>query len=181
MSRFRRRPSRVAFTLVELLVVITMIALLSSLAYPAFRNSIRKAQSVSCSQNLKEIGLAVQAYVNDNSGTYPEINQTAPPLPYDSSVPGLVGVLGAYGVTTNVTQCPVDFAQGSTSAFATYGSSYEWAPILDDEALNAPVVYPRPGVSFQINPARTRLCTDFNGIHNGRMNALYADGHVVAK
>ena len=178
-SFFRRRL--LAFTLVELLVVIAIIALLVGVTLPNMQPVILRAKSAQCAANLRAIGLAVTQAASDNNNTYPEINQTAPPLPYGSGVPGLVGVLGPYGITTNTIQCPVDLASGVASSFTKYGSSYEWAPIVDDEAVNAPVVYPRPGVSFPLNSSRARLCTDFLPLHRGKMNALYGDGHVTAR
>lgn len=178
-SPLARKRSRVAFTLVELIVVIGIIALMGSLLQPALMMAYKKAQSAQCVANLRSIGTAVQLAAQDNNNTYPEINQTAPPLPYGSDVGGLVSVLGPYGITTNAVQCPLDI-NGKPSAFQQYGSSYEWSPIPDDEAVNAVVVYPRPGVAFPISSSRTRLCMDFYGVHRGRSNAVYADGHVSA-
>ena len=121
-SLFRCRSRwRPAFTLVELLVVIAIIALLAGLALPNFSASVKRAQSTVCGQNLHGIGVAVLSYATDNNEVLPEINQTAPPLPYPSSVPGIIGVLGTYGLSTNTIQCPVDMASGATSNFAQYG------------------------------------------------------------
>ena len=90
---FRHRRRVLAFTLVELLVVLGIISILASLAYPGYTQYLLKAKSLKCANNLRSIGIAVNLAATDNNNIYPEINQTAPPLPYDSSVPGLVGVL----------------------------------------------------------------------------------------
>jgi prepilin-type processing-associated H-X9-DG protein len=90
---------------------------------------------------------------------------------------GLVGVLGPYGVITNTIQCPVDMAQGSASSFHLYGSSYEWNPVLDD-GIDPVTVLPVGTVSVNVNSSRVRVCTDFVAIHNGKVNALYGDGHT---
>jgi len=105
-----------SFTLVELLVVLAIIALLASLMQPAFKSAIAKAQSLTCTANLRTIGTAVSLAAADNNNLLPEIDQAATPI-YSppGSVGGLASVLGPYGVSTNVTQCPVDMASGSSS------------------------------------------------------------------
>jgi len=175
--RCRRRP---AFTIVELLVVITIVALMAGLVAPNLQMGILKAQSTMCAEQLRGIGAAVLSYATDNNDFIPEINQTAPPLPYPSSVPGIVGVLRSYGVSTNTVQCPVDMGQGATSSFQKYGSSYEWNPVLDDgtDPVTAIAIGP---MQITVNPSRVRICTDFLPIHRGKMNALYADGHSRAR
>ena len=175
----RRRP---AFTIVELLVVIAIIALMAGLLAPNVQIGILKAQSTQCAEQLHGIGAAVLSYATDNNDYLPEINQMAPisPPAYPSSVPGIVGVLGSYGVTTNTIQCPTDMTQGAGSSFQKYGSSYEWNPVLDDgtDPVTAIAIGP---MQITVNPSRVRVCTDFLPIHRGRMNALYADGHSKAR
>ena len=178
-SRTRRHP-RQAFTLVELLVVIAIISLLISLSSPALSGALNKAQSMKCAANLRQIGIAVSLAAADNNNTYPEINQTAPPLPYPTTVPGLVGVLGPYNITIHSIQCPMDMGAGANSAYTIYGSSYEWTPAFDDESTAAPQLYITPTMVIPVNATRVRLCSDFNGVHRGRQNVLYGDGHVTS-
>lgn len=59
-----------AFTLVELLVVIAIIAILAGLSFGALNRISAKADDVTCLSHLRQIGIAIQLYVNDN-GTYP--------------------------------------------------------------------------------------------------------------
>ena len=70
-TNYRHGPSLRGFTLVELLVVIGIIAVLISILLPALNRARASAQKVQCASNLKQIGLAVIMYANNNKGAVP--------------------------------------------------------------------------------------------------------------
>lgn len=67
-SANQRKEHVRAFTLIELLIVIAIIAILSAMLLPVLSRGRLSAQSAVCQGNLRELGLAAQMYWNDNGG-----------------------------------------------------------------------------------------------------------------
>lgn len=69
--------SRKGFTLIELLVVIAIIAILAAILFPVFTQAREAAKGSKCINNLKQIGLAMQSYIDDCDGRFPPAESVA--------------------------------------------------------------------------------------------------------
>jgi len=69
---------RAGFTLVELLVAIAIIAVLAALLAPALAEALMLADRATCASNLRQLGLALKMYLNDNNGMFFPIRETEP-------------------------------------------------------------------------------------------------------
>ena len=80
MKRTRRVRAAGAFTLVELLVVIGIIAVLMAILLPALNRARESANRASCLSNVRQLTTATIMYVNENKGYLPEAGSTNTPL-----------------------------------------------------------------------------------------------------
>ena len=91
-----------AFTLIELLVVISIIAILAGIALPVFGGVMGRARATQSASNLRQLGLGVQAYLNDNDSVMVSGTDT-----FVVTTTGSDG-LSKYVPGANVWQAPLD-------------------------------------------------------------------------
>jgi prepilin-type N-terminal cleavage/methylation domain-containing protein len=108
------------FTLIELLVVIAIIAILAAMLLPALAAAKRKAQRISCVNNIKEDSLAFRIWEGDNGDRYPQAVSTTQGGASDAVYHGIQQGQSAYGVanvfcvmsnelsTPKILNCPSD-------------------------------------------------------------------------
>jgi prepilin-type N-terminal cleavage/methylation domain-containing protein/prepilin-type processing-associated H-X9-DG protein len=187
------------FTLIELLVVIALIAILISIGYPALIGALERAKVTKDMNNLRQIGVATQLYLNDNDGAIFSttvaggiwMQQLATKYvsawkifqsPFDrrgASDSGTVAPVspisyGINGVVPTIIGMSVDKIT-SPSVFILF------APAQDSSAavnFQGTAVTATPGVTEFAGTSNAGLAT--GGTHSSRtkINALFADWHV---
>ena len=193
------RAARDAFTLIEMLVVIAIIAILAGLLFPVFSTARAKARSTQCLSNLKQIGSAVFMYADDYDGRFPWgidcADRYVPQLwtmfpQYQAKIPSmprLKQVLDPYVHSDEVWHCPADRGyshledspfrlEAQPTAFEALGNSYMYQTLITF----------RGGLISQLgDPVNTKVFFDGHGSWHGgdahsqrRWNVVYGDGHA---
>ena len=120
---------KTAFTLIELLVVIAIIAILAAILFPVFAKVREKARQAGCASNLKQLGLGIVQYNQDNDECFPLIgyeakNQTNgnPSLDIDRTSLWYNGV-DPYIKSRAVGHCPSDSLQANKRQLSNVNGS----------------------------------------------------------
>ena len=133
-----------AFTLIELLVVIVVIAILATIAFPVYTGVVERARVTQDMNNLRQVGLGIQTYLNDNDQVLPATTTwpgtTAAPVLYPK-----------YIATRKVFQSPFDKRTPSESDAAP--------PVPISYSITAKMYAVAPGINRNmtsvVSPAST--------------------------
>jgi len=150
--------NRRGFTLIELMIVISIIAILALVLFPLYAKAREASRRVSCASNLEQIGMALNMYAQAYDGHYPRRNNDFLALyPYASS--------------GDVFACPSDNGAPYQERFAP---GLEGAP--PPKKMYSSYVY-KGGLT---NDARadTHFAGESQAFHSNLVNVLYVGGHV---
>ena len=172
-----------AFTLIELLVVIAIIAILAAMLLPALAAAKRKAQRISCVNNLKEASLAFRIWEGDNGDKYPQAVSTAQGGAQEVLEHGSTstsGVIGGFGIancflvmsnelsTPKILNCPSDSRTIAPNSPATnfeqlvnYSAGSATAPPQGNATTIQYISYFVSGDAAEANP-QMLLMGDYN-------------------
>jgi prepilin-type N-terminal cleavage/methylation domain-containing protein/prepilin-type processing-associated H-X9-DG protein len=186
---------RRGFTLIELLVVIAIIAILAAILFPVFARAREKARQSSCLSNIKQIGLAVNMYVQDYDETMPMAIAGVPPVLFTISEN-----LDPYIKNLQIWDCPSKEDSVNLSAIGKPNVSYSFdvgTAVPAGSSSGRLFGVPAAGtlstrLAMIREPSTIALCCDAVGAvdasftstiveddrHNDGCNYGFADGHA---
>ena len=181
-----------AFTMIELLSTVGIVAVLASLGIPALGRMLEKSRNAKCVSNLKQWGAVTAAYVADNNGSLPcnePVIWFSAVWPYvfpesakSPEVPSTAGVFPEAWKGT-IFECPnMKKTDPKTSAYRSYG--------FNVSSGDATTTTPDKLASI-LRPSETAMMGDCKGSnalgittitarHDDFCNVVYMDGHVGA-
>jgi prepilin-type N-terminal cleavage/methylation domain-containing protein/prepilin-type processing-associated H-X9-DG protein len=108
VPRRHGQSSRRGFTLIELLVVIAIIAILAAILLPVLSQAKKRAWTIQCVSNLRQIGMAMKVFADENNGFYPESGADIHwgQIDLTTQKPSWMEQIVTYVQNTNAYNCP---------------------------------------------------------------------------
>jgi prepilin-type N-terminal cleavage/methylation domain-containing protein/prepilin-type processing-associated H-X9-DG protein len=160
------RQRRGGFSLIELLIVMAIMISLAGMGMGGYQRVRATAAKISCTNNLRQIGLGLTAYVDGpGQGLFPDLA----PLPSQnaSGRQTLRTLLGDKNdATGTMFHCPSD-----PTYFPKEGQSYQYNTSVATKMFGAPNKR-NTGID------KIKLAYDYVPVHYGMALVVYADGHV---
>jgi len=117
------------FTLIELMIVISIISILASIMVPNYMRARAQAQYTQCISNCKNIGTAMEMYSTDNEGHYPTGGMTKLTPDYIILIPSCISAASST-VYTSSFSCRMNpdaytfFCRGDNHTLLNVGTNY---------------------------------------------------------
>ena len=181
-----------AFTLIELIVVLAVIAILMSMLYPMYTSISERAKATKDMSNLRQIGIATQTYLNDNDGVLFTVggiwmNQLHPKYlpgwaifrsPFDKRAASETDASApiSYGLNGNTKAGGSSIAGLLANKIANPSAFIMFAPV---QAAGTTVTF-AGGTAAAVTVYKNTNPAASGGTHNSRkqINALFADLHA---
>lgn len=186
---------RVAFTLVEVLVVIAIIGLLMSILVPSMSRARAAAKRAACASNLKQIGVVMRIYIGENRDRLPYASAmpSVSPLPLDTD--DAISISDVFRKRLDgdigIFKCPADPKNArrvapnvDLSFFETERSSYEYrGRLLSGRTTDEVARFLTERTGRTVGENTIWVLRDYFNFHGkegkpGARRYLYIDGHV---
>ena len=163
-----------AFTLIEVLVVIGVIAILAAVLLPVIAKAKEHGRATACLGNLHQLGVALQLYAQDHDNRLPVMYDAPVSTNGPATNVTVEAVLVPYAGSSNVFRCLSDREQ----LFERTGSSYSWNVLVNGQDADNLKVF-----AIQFDAHQIPLMFDKEAFHRARgeargVNYLYADGRI---
>lgn len=182
------------FTLLELLVVIGIIAIVISILMPSLSAARSRGKQTACANNLRQLGLAMRSYLDDNSDVFPYASfmPSVDPTPVDGDAIYLADVLVTHTAGMDkVFACPNDTGgiprlapNEGKSYYETEKSSYDYRFHLGGETMADFLKKYAEFTGQHVNENTLWILRDYDNFHGdggkpGARRYVYYDGHVT--
>lgn len=181
MSKIHLR-TKTAFTLIDLLVVIAIIAILAAILFPVFARARENARRTSCTSNLKQLGIMMIQYTQDYDERYPACWYGVTPA---GSTNTWMVFMQPYIKSTQVFQCPSESAANQGPTGSNFPTHYAYNYYIGGNPGSTTSTITNRVLAELVKPSQTVLMTDGGSLppppaHQTRMERRQRNGRFVS-